>query len=101
KTIDMVPLKVPVAEVCAVAKRDIKAGETLDAVGQYCYRSWTMTRADAVAAAAIPCGLLENGTALTDIKKGSLLTKHNARPRDGSLIAELRARQDALIGSMA
>lgn len=99
--IDMVPLKVPVAEVCAVAKRDIKAGETLDAVGQYCYRSWTMTRGEALAARAIPCGLLENGTAIADIKKGSLLTRDNARPREGSLIAKLRARQDALIASMA
>lgn len=96
---DMIPLAAPVAEVCAVAKRDIKAGETLDAVGQYCYRSWTMTRTEAVAANAMPCGLLENGTAVADIKKGALMTYANAKPREGSLIAELRARQDQLIAS--
>lgn len=94
---DMVPLAKPVAEVCAIAKKDIAAGETLDAVGQYSYRSWTMTRQDAKAASAIPCGLLENGVATAPIKKGQLLTIHNARPREGSLIAQLRAKQDALI----
>ncbi|MEO1745176.1 MAG: homoserine dehydrogenase [Pseudomonadota bacterium] len=94
---DMVPLAIPVAEVCAVAKRDIKAGETLDAVGQHCYRSWTMTRPEALANNAMPCGLLENGRALKDIAKGALLTRDNCAPKEGSLIAELRARQDRLL----
>lgn len=98
--VDMVPMRKPVADVCAVAKRNIKAGETLDAVGQYCYRSWTMTRSDALAANAIPCGLLENGIALHDIKKGELLTRANAKPQAGSLIEELRARQDVLISAL-
>ena len=44
---DMVPLPRPVAEVCAVAKRDLAAGETFDAIGETCYRSWTMTVDDA------------------------------------------------------
>jgi predicted homoserine dehydrogenase-like protein len=47
---DMVPLPAPVAEVCAVAKKDLKPGDKLDAIGQYCYRSWTMTTAEARAA---------------------------------------------------
>ena len=94
---DMVPLSRRVAEVCAVAKRDIAAGERLDAVGQYCYRSWTLTAEDAKRANAIPCGLLENGLALKPIAKGDLLTWDNAKPSDNSLIAELRARQDRLL----
>jgi predicted homoserine dehydrogenase-like protein len=56
---DMTPLDVPVAEVCAVAKKDLKLGETLDAIGEYAYRSWIMTSGDAKAAEAIPCGLPE------------------------------------------
>ena len=51
---DMVPLPVPVAEVCAVAKRDLAAGETFDAIGETCYRSWTMTAGEARATRA-PC----------------------------------------------
>ena len=37
---DMVPLPNPVAEVCAVAKRDLKVGEIFDAIGETCYRSF-------------------------------------------------------------
>ena len=40
---DMVPLAKPVAEVCAVAKKDLKPGDKLDAIGEYCYRAWIMT----------------------------------------------------------
>lgn len=94
---DMVPLAKPVAEVCAIAKRNIKAGETLDAVGEYCYRSWTMTSVEARAQNAVPCGLLQDGKALTDIAKGALITFDNAAPKQGSLIAKLRARQDIMV----
>lgn len=94
---DMVPLKQPVAEVCAVAKRDIAAGEMLDAVGQYCYRSFIMTADQARTNRAIPCGLLERGTALKPIAKGALMTWDNACPNQHSTIAPLRARQDAMI----
>lgn len=94
---DMIPLAKPVAEVCAVAKRDITAGETLDAVGEYCYRSWTMTTLEARAANAVPCGLLQDGKALTDIKRGTLLTFNNAAPKENSLIASLRSKQDLMI----
>ncbi|WP_018687307.1 NAD(P)H-dependent oxidoreductase [Ahrensia kielensis] len=94
---DMVPLSKPVADVCAVAKRDIKAGEVLDAVGEYCYRSWTMTALESRAKAAVPCGLLQDGTSLKDIKRGELITFENARPKLGSHIAKLRARQDIMV----
>lgn len=94
---DMVPLPRRVAEVCARAKRDIAAGETLGAVGEFCYRSFTMKAEDAAAANAIPCGLLERGMALQPIAKGQLLTWDNAKPNANSRIAELRARQDAML----
>jgi len=94
---DMVPLAKPVAEVCAVAKKDMQPGEKLDAIGQYCYRSWIMTTPEARAAKAIPCGLLQNGTVTAPIKKGDLITYANAAPQPGSKIAELRALQDKMI----
>lgn len=94
---DMVPLPKPVAEVCAVAKKDLLPGEQLDAIGQYCYRSWIMTTPEARAANAIPCGLLQNGIVKAPIKKGELITYANAAPPSGSKIAELRALQDKMI----
>lgn len=96
---DMVPLPEPVAEVCALAKKDIKAGEQLDAVGQYCYRSWTMTRIEAKKQNAIACGLLERGKAIKDIARGELLTWDNVEPDAGSKILALRKKQDQFINS--
>ncbi|WEX09534.1 NAD(P)H-dependent oxidoreductase [Chelativorans sp. AA-79] len=94
---DMVPLARPVAEVCAVAKKDLKPGDKLDAIGEYSYRAWIMQAGEARAAKAVPCGLLEGGRVLKPVGKGELLTYENAAPPAGSKIAELRARQDKLI----
>ncbi|HWK13217.1 MAG TPA: SAF domain-containing protein, partial [Rhizobiaceae bacterium] len=96
---DMVPLDTPVAEVCAVAKKDLQPGEKLDAIGEYTYRSWIMTVPEARAAGAIPCGLLEGGKATAPIRKGELITYANAAPDAGSRLVELRRRQDELVAS--
>ncbi|BBD40943.1 homoserine dehydrogenase (plasmid) [Aminobacter sp. Y103A] len=94
---DMVPLAKPVADVCAVAKKDLAPGDALDAIGEYTYRAWIMTAGEARAAKAIPCGLLQGGTVTAPIKKGELITTANASVAPGSKIAELRARQDRLV----
>jgi predicted homoserine dehydrogenase-like protein len=95
---DMVPLDTPVAEVCAVAKRDLKAGETLDSIGEYMYRSLTMTVPDARAARAIPCGLLEGGKITAAIRKGELLTYANAVPDKTTKLYAMRMKQEAMVG---
>ncbi|MEM8823202.1 MAG: homoserine dehydrogenase [Pseudomonadota bacterium] len=95
---DMAPLRRPVAEVCAVAKRDLKPGETLDQIGEYCYRAWIMEAAEARQADAIPCGLLTGCTVTAPIAKGALITHANTQIPADSQIAALRARQDAMLG---
>jgi predicted homoserine dehydrogenase-like protein len=95
---DMVPLPQPVAEVCAVAKRDLAVGETFDAIGETCYRSWTMTTADARAQRAVPVGLLEGGKVIAAVKKGDLLTRANAAPDPTTRLFALRQKQDAMLG---
>ncbi len=94
---DMVPMARPVAEVCAVAKRDLSPGETLDQIGEYCYRAWIMTADEARDAQAIPAGLLTGAEVTAPIPKGALITAANARVPEGSAIAALRARQDAML----
>src|SRR6218665_56980 len=94
---DMAPIATPTAEVCAVAKRDLYPGGRLDAIGEYTYRAWAMTVADARRQRAVPCGLLEQGTVLQPIRKGELLTYANSAVDAGSRIVELRRRQDELI----
>ena len=95
---DMVPMPRPVAEVCAVAKRDLVIGETLDQIGEYCYRAWIMTVGDARAANAIPCGLLQGARVTAPIAKGALITSANTTVPADSKIAMLRARQDKMLG---
>jgi predicted homoserine dehydrogenase-like protein len=94
---DMVPLAKPVAEVCAVSKQDLKPGDKLDAIGEYCYRAWLMNAVEARAATAIPCGMLHGGSVTKPVRKGELITYANAAVAPGSKLAELRARQDKLV----
>lgn len=97
---DMVPLSRPVAEVCAVAKKDLHPGDRLDAIGEYTYRAWVMPREEAISNNALPCGLLEGGTVTAPIAKGALITRVNASVMEGSKIAALRERQDAMIATL-
>lgn len=94
---DMVPLPRPVAEVCALAKRDLAAGEIFDAIGETCYRSFTMTVTDARAKKAVPVGLLEGGKVLKPVRKGELLTTENAAPDPNTRLFALRRRQDQML----
>ncbi len=95
---DMVPMAQPVAEVCAVAKRDLAVGEIFDAIGETCYRSFTLTIGDARAKQAMPVGLLEGGKVLKPVKKGELLTRDNAAADPGTNLYRLRKLQDAMFG---
>ncbi|WBU53874.1 NAD(P)H-dependent oxidoreductase [Paracoccus sp. SCSIO 75233] len=93
---DMVPLDKPVAEVCAVAKRDLAVGDTLDQIGEYTYRAWAMEVSRAQDAQAIPAGMLTGATVTAPIKKGELITTHNTK-LPASRIVELRRRQDEML----
>jgi predicted homoserine dehydrogenase-like protein len=95
---DMVPLPQPVAEVCAVAKRDLAVGESFDAIGETCYRSFIMTIADARRHGAVPVGLLEGGRVTAPVRKGELLTAANAAPDASTRLYALRRLQDRMLG---
>ncbi len=97
---DMQPLSHPSAEVCAVAKKDLKPGDRLDAIGEYTYRAWIMEYAEAHGAQGVPCGLLDNGNATKPIKKGELLTYGNVAVDASSRIVELRKRQDKMLAGL-
>jgi predicted homoserine dehydrogenase-like protein len=93
----MRPLPVPVAEVGAVAKRDLAPGETLDAIGEYCYRGFAMTRADAEATAALPLGLAQGAKVSRRIAKGERLTYANCTPDERLRIVQVRREQDEMM----
>lgn len=93
---DMVPLDKPVAEVCAVAKKDLAPGDTLDQIGEYTYRAWAMEVSRAQAALALPAGLLTGAIVTAPIKKGELITAHNTTLPKTRLV-ELRQKQDEML----
>ncbi len=97
KRADMAPLPKPSAEVCALAKRDLKPGDRLDAIGEYTYRAWAMSAVEARERNAVPCGLVEGSTVSQTIRKGELLSYSNTTVDPSARIVELRRRQDRLV----
>ena len=83
----------PCVEVCAVAKRDLKAGETLDDYGEY------MTYGEAVAAdemsarRLLPEGLVEGCVLRRDVPKDEVVTYDDVDLPSGRLADRLRAEQ--------
>ena len=93
----MRPLPVPTAEVGALAKRDLSVGQTLDAIGEYAYRGFALSRVDALALNALPLGLAQGAKVTRAIAKGDYLTYGNCAPDQRLKIVELRRAQDDLI----
>jgi predicted homoserine dehydrogenase-like protein len=91
---DMVPLDHPVAEAIALAKRDLKPGETLGKIGETEYRAWAMTWGEARQANALPVGLAERAKVVKPVKAGSYLTYDNCVPDDTLTITQIRRRLD-------
>jgi predicted homoserine dehydrogenase-like protein len=87
------PLGGPVAEVCAVAKRDLEAGETLDDYGMY------MTYGEAVNAEEmcnnryLPEGLVEGCVLTRDIPKDAVITYNYVTLPPNRVADQLRAEQ--------
>ncbi|MGL5446356.1 MAG: NAD(P)H-dependent oxidoreductase [Rhabdaerophilum sp.] len=92
---DMVPLDVPVVEVCALAKRDLRAGDRLDAIGETSYRSFALMANEAGSQRAWPVGLLDGGTVLAPIAKGSLITRDKVAIDGSTTLAKMRTEMEA------
>ena len=93
----MRPLVTPVAEVGARAKRDLVPGERLDAIGEYCYRGFALSRSDALAHNALPLGLAQGATATKKITAGEYLTYANCAPDEALEIVRVRHAQDEYV----
>ena len=96
----MQPLSTPVAEVGCVAKRDLEPGETLDAIGEYAYRGFALTRTDAVAQRAVPLGLAQGAKVTRRIAKGALLTYDAVAPDEALRIVQVRRLQEKMVAAL-
>jgi predicted homoserine dehydrogenase-like protein len=89
----------PVCEVLTMAKRDLKAGETLDGIGGFtCYG--TIDNADVVRQGRyLPMGLSEGCRLKRDIKKDQPVSYHDVEVPPGRLCDKLKAEQEAYFAS--
>src|SRR5262249_29558953 len=87
------PLGGPVVEVCAVAKRDLKAGEVLDEYGMYTTYGEAVNAEEMSAMRYLPEGLVEGCRLRRPIARDQVLTYDDVHLPAGRLADRLRAEQ--------
>ncbi len=87
------PLGGPVVEVCAVAKRDLKAGEILDDYGMYMTYGEAVNAEEMCEQQYLPEGLVEGCTLVRDIAKDSVVRYGDVVLPHGRIADRLRAEQ--------
>lgn len=88
-----------VSEIVSMAKRDLKAGETVGGIGEFDFFNLVYTYEEARAKKGIPMGIAPGGKVLKDIPKGEMLTEDNFAPDASSFVYKLRQMQDAMLKS--
>jgi predicted homoserine dehydrogenase-like protein len=87
------PLGGPVVEVCAVAKRDLNAGEVLDDYGMYMTYGEAVNADEMCSRRYLPEGLVEGCKLIRDVPKDSVITYDDVVLPPNRLADQLRAEQ--------
>jgi predicted homoserine dehydrogenase-like protein len=87
------PLAGPVVEVCAVAKRDLRGGETLDNSGMYMTYGEAVNVEEMSSGQYLPEGLVEGCKLRNDVAKDAVITYSDVELPTGRLADKLRAEQ--------
>lgn len=87
------PLGGPVVEVCAVAKKDLAAGDVLDEYGMYMTYGEAVNADEMSAMRLLPEGLVEGCTLRRAVAKDQVLTYDDVELPPGRLADKLRAEQ--------
>ncbi len=86
------------SECITIAKRDLKAGEVLDSIGEYCYRASIDLAGVAREGNMLPVGLAKGATMRTDVAKDTIITYDMVELNDQSVLLQLRRLQDNMLG---
>src|SRR5215210_1218926 len=89
----IVSLPTPTAEVVAVAKRDLGAGEKLGGIGSADYYGRVYRVSDA--AGILPLGLAPGARTTRPVARGEVISRAGVELAEGSLVVALRRLQDA------
>jgi predicted homoserine dehydrogenase-like protein len=87
------PLGGPMVEVCAVAKRDLNAGEVLDDYGMYMTYGEAVNSDEMCEHRYLPEGLVEGCLLKRDVAKDAVVTYDDVELPQGRLADRLRAEQ--------
>ena len=90
------PLRHPVAECIAVAKKDLGAGETLDAIGECCYRASIDLASVARRERLLPLGLAKGCVLKCDVPRDRAISYDDLAHTPDTLLAQMRAQQDRM-----
>jgi predicted homoserine dehydrogenase-like protein len=88
----------PVCETITVAKRDLKAGEKIDALGGFTVYGIIEAAAIAREQNLLPLGLAPGSTLLNDVKTGDPVTYDDVQINEAQTIVDLRRLQDRMVG---
>ena len=93
----LAPIGAPVAEVIAIAKRDLKAGSILDGIGGFC----AYGQIDTVERARdfLPIGLSENAILRKPIQRGEPIPLEAVERPEGDYVGYIRQLQDSLFST--
>ncbi len=84
----------PRVEVITIAKKDMVAGQTLDALGGYCYYGECEKGSVTASERLLPVGLAEGCVLKRDIAKDEAISYDDVEVPAGRLVDELRAEQE-------
>ena len=96
----IIPLDGPVSECIAVAKRDLKAGETIDGIGGYTTYGSIATAEETYKNGYVVYALVNKNTRMKcDVKKGTLLTLDMVDLDTSTQLYQVRKEQDKMYGN--
>lgn len=85
-----------VSECIVISKRDLKAGDVLDGIGEYCYRGSIDLAETAIGENLLPLGLAKGYRLKRDVKCDTVVTYDMVEIESDSPLRQLRRLQDAL-----
>lgn len=90
------PMKKLTSECITVAKQDLKAGQILDGIGEYCYRASIELAEIASEGNMLPVGLAKGAKLLVDVKRDVPITYEMVELNNKSVLLQLRRIQDQM-----
>ncbi|MGE5581908.1 MAG: NAD(P)H-dependent oxidoreductase [Bacillota bacterium] len=90
------PLKKLTSECITVAKQDLKAGQVLDGIGEYCYRASIELAETARQGKMLPVGLAKGAKLIRDAAKDQVITYDMVELNNDSVLLQLRRIQDQM-----